>query len=84
MAPDKIEEYLEGKERKNAPLYIHFKDRDTVTGVFLHTVDYEELKSKNLWRIVSGIYLEEWRHTGNENLSRIFNGAVFTRLSDTK
>lgn len=83
MTPDKIEEYVEQNKRKDAPLQIHFKDRDTVTGIFIQGVDYKELKSKNLWRIVSSAYLKEWEQTKDQNLARIFNGMVFTRLSDT-
>jgi hypothetical protein len=49
--------------------------------VFIQTNDYEELKSKNFWRIVTETNSEEWKRTGNQNLARIFNGAEFTRLS---
>ncbi len=82
MTPDKIEEYLEQKGRKDIPVNIHFKDRNTITGIFIRSNDYAELKSKNLWRIVSSTYLDEWKKTKNENLARIFNGMVFTRLTD--
>ena len=84
MTPDKIEEYIEKKERKNAALNIHFKDRNTVTGVFIQSGDYNELKSKNFWRIVSSPNLEEWKQTKNEGLARIYNGMAFTRISDEK
>jgi hypothetical protein len=82
MTADKIEEYIVKQERKDAAINIHFKDRNTVTGVFIHANDYKELKSKNLWRIVSSPHLAEWRQTKNEGLARIFNGLAFTRLSD--
>ncbi|HVT84152.1 MAG TPA: hypothetical protein VHD35_03075 [Chitinophagaceae bacterium] len=82
MTPDKIEEYIDKKERKDIPLNIHFKDRDTVKGIFIRSADYNELKSKNLWRIVSTNYLNDWEKTKNENLARIFNGISFTRLTD--
>ncbi len=82
MTNEQIEKYVEVKQRKNNPLHIHFKDRDTVKGLFVQGTDYGELKSKNLWRIVSHAKLEEWKQTQNMNLSRIFNGMSFTRLSE--
>jgi hypothetical protein len=84
MAPDKIQEYIESKQRKNVPVNIHFKDRNTVTGLFVQTPDYDELKSKNLWRIVNNMHLNEWNNTKSIELTRIFNGMSFTRLSDEK
>jgi hypothetical protein len=82
MSPDKIEEYIAKKERKGNAVNIHFKDRNTVTGIFINGNDYEELKSKNFWRIVSSLHLEEWKKTKNEGLARIYNGLAFTRISD--
>jgi len=84
MAPEKIEEYIESKQRKDNLVNIHFKDRNTVTGVFVQTTDYDELKSKNLWRIVNNMHLKEWKDTKSIDLTRIFNGMSFTRLSDEK
>ena len=84
MAPEKIEEYIESKQRKNNPVNIHFKDRNTVTGLFVHTTDYDELKSKNLWRVVNNIHLEEWNKSRDIDFTRIFNGMSFTRLTDEK
>ncbi len=82
MTNEQIEKYVEVKQRKKNPLNIHFKDRHTVTGLFVHGSDYDELKSKNLWRIVSHAKLEEWEQTKDMNLSRIFNGISFTRLTE--
>ncbi|HEX7847627.1 MAG TPA: short-chain dehydrogenase [Chitinophagaceae bacterium] len=82
MTNEQIETYLEVKQRRNKELSIHFKDRRTVTGIFIEGSDYVELKSKNLWRIVNNARLEEWKQTHDVNLSRIFNGLSFTRLSE--
>lgn len=76
-----IENYLTKHSAKNAPVNIHFKQRSTVKGLFIETKDYDELKTKNLWRIVSSSKLAEWNVTHDENLARIFNGAEFTKLS---
>ena len=82
MTPDVIEKFIEKKTSSSTPVRIHFKDRDTVNGIFIHTADYEELKSKNLWRIVNKQNAQKWKETKDESLARIFNGASFTRLSD--
>lgn len=84
MTSDQIVHYLEQKHRKENPINIHFKDRNTVTGIFIEGTDYKELKSKNFWRIVSSIHLNEWKQTKDVNLARIFNGLSFTRLSEEK
>ena len=82
MTNDMIEKFIETKAKKNNRINIHFKQRDTVKGIFLRTNDYDELKSKNFWRILSESKMEEWNRTKDNNLARIFNGAEFTRLSE--
>jgi hypothetical protein len=82
MTNDKIEKFIECKPGKNVKVNIHFKQRATVKGLFIRTDDYEELKSKNFWRIVSDSKVEEWEKTKDSSLARIYNGAEFTRLSD--
>lgn len=82
MTNDLIEKFVEKKVKKNARVNIHFKQRGTLKGTFIQTNDYEELKSKNFWRIVTESNSEEWKRTGDNNLARIFNGAEFTRLSE--
>lgn len=77
-----IEKFIESKNRKDNAVNIHFKERSTVTGIFIKTPDYNELKSKNFWRIVNHIHIEEWKKTQNMDLARIFNGLSFTRLTD--
>jgi len=82
MTSEMIEKFVENKNRKEAAVNIHFKERSTVTGLFIQGTDYSELKSKNFWRIVSSTYLTEWKATKNINLARIYNGMSFTKLSD--
>ncbi len=84
MTNEQIEKYITNQKTKDNSVNIYFKDRNMVTGVFIQDGDYSELKSKNLWRIVSGINLEEYRRTRNSGLSRIFNGISFTRLSEVQ
>jgi len=82
MTPESIENFVATKIRKGAKINIHFKDRNTVTGLFIQGNDYAELKSKNFWRIVPNLRSEEWKKTKDMDLARVFNGASFTRLSE--
>ena len=82
MTTEMIGKFVENKTRKNVAVKIHFKERSTVKGMFIHTADYDELKSKNLWRVVSDAKIEEWNRTKNMDIPRIFNGLSFTRLTD--
>jgi|KBSSwiStaDraftv2_1062776.scaffolds.fasta_scaffold4645906_1 hypothetical protein len=82
MTSDVIEKFIESGKRKNRQVNIHFKTRKTITGVFIESGDYQELKSKNFWRIVSGSRLEDWQKSQDLSLCRLFNGAEFTRLTD--
>jgi hypothetical protein len=60
---------------------ISFKKRKEVYGLFVRDRDYDHLKSKNFWRIVTKLSLDEFSRTGDLSLSRIFNGSEFSRLS---
>jgi hypothetical protein len=84
MTTEMIEKFVSGKGRKENTINIHFKERSTVKGLFIQGADYDELRSKNFWRIVSSTSLDEWKQTGNFNLTRVFNGVSFTRLSDSE
>ncbi len=82
MTTEMIEKFIVNKSRSGAAVNIHFKERNTVNGMFIQGKDFNELKTKNFWRIVSSAYMEEWKKTENMELARIYNGNVFTRLSD--
>ncbi|HET9747557.1 MAG TPA: short-chain dehydrogenase [Chitinophagaceae bacterium] len=82
MTTEMIEKFVENKSRKSAAVNIHFKERSSVKGMFIRSVDYDELKRKNLWRVVSDAKIEEWNRTRNMDLPKIFNGLSFTRLTD--
>ena len=81
MTNEAILQQIETKGR-DTPLNIHFKQRNTIVGLFIRENDYDDLKSKNLWRIVTRAHIEEWRKTRDISLCRIFNGAEFTKLSE--
>lgn len=82
MTAESIEKYINQSDRKQETVHIHFKTRNTVVGLFIRGRDYDELRSKNLWRIVSQANLAEWNRSNNEYFSRIFNGVEFTRLTE--
>jgi len=82
MTNDLIEKFIDTGKRKNHYVNIHFKQRNTITGMFIRMDDYNEMKNKNFWRIVPKSRLEEWKTTKDLSLSRLFNGTEFTRLSD--
>ncbi|MDO6432804.1 short-chain dehydrogenase [Flavitalea sp. BT771] len=82
MTIEQIEKFIAGnKEDLKEPAKIFFKTRGTVEGIFIRTSDFLELKKKNFWRIVSSKNLTDYKESKDINLSRIFNGAEFTRLS---
>ena len=82
MTNDAIIKQLETNNNSGKLLNIHFKQRSTITGLFIRTNDYDSLRSKNLWRIVAKSNVEEWRRTKDISLCRIFNGTDFTRLTE--
>jgi hypothetical protein len=53
----------------------------TVEGIFIKAPDFAELKKKNFWRIVTITKMEEYKRSKDINLSRIFNGQEFVKLS---
>ena len=82
MTSEQIEKFITGvRNDQTTPSKIFFKTRNTVEGVFIKTNDYVELKRKNFWRIVSVKHLEDYQASKDINLSRIFNGAEFTKLA---
>jgi hypothetical protein len=82
MTNEAIIKHVEAVSNTDKPLNIHFRQRDTIKGLFIKSEDYNDLKSKNLWRIVTNANIERWEKTKDVNLARIFNGVEFTRLSE--
>ena len=84
MNVEEIQNFLDKHELpKGKYLKIQFKKRDAIHGIFVKDRDYNDLKSKNFWRIVADAKVEEWVKTKDSSLARIYNGAEFTRLSDS-
>ena len=84
MTSDQISKFLEGKDLVKQAIKIDFKTRNSITGIFLRSNDFAEMKSKNFWRIVTEAHFSEWKQTNNASLAKIFNGSEFTRLSESK
>jgi hypothetical protein len=81
MTAEMIEKFLDNKAGKNEPVNIHFKERNTITGIFVKGRDYDEMKAKNFWRIVNANVAGDWDKTKDMGLSRLYNGLSFTKLS---
>jgi hypothetical protein len=82
MTNEQIEKFLQENYLDKKPVRVSFKTRNAVVGLFIKTKDYQELKSKNFWRIVGESNIERYRKSNDLNLARIFNGSEFTRLSN--
>lgn len=81
MTNEQIEKHLQNLPETKKIFRIHFKTRNSMLGMFISTGDYEDLKSKNFWRIVTGNNIDNWKKSKDMNLARIFNGSEFTKLS---
>ena len=84
MTNELIEKYVAPRQVGDKEIKIFFKQRSTITGIFIKGADYDELRSKNFWRIVTEAHFSEWKQTNNASLAKIFNGSEFTRLSEAK
>jgi hypothetical protein len=82
MNSEQIKKFIESKvNQKNKYVKIEFGKRDPVYGLFVTDNDFQDLSSKNFWRIVTSKNFDTYNKTKDINLSRIFNGSEFSRLS---
>ncbi len=81
MSNEEIEKFLTPERLAKQSIKIQFKTRNTITGVFITSSDFDYLKSKNFWRVVAESNIGNWEKSRDLNLARIFNGAEFTKLS---
>ncbi len=84
MVNELITKFLEPANLAKNAVKIEFKKRNTIIGIFVKSPDYDDLKSKNFWRIVSETHIPEWKKTNDNKLSKIFSGSEFTRLTVAK
>ena len=82
MTVEQIETFL---ERETIPqgkiIRFELKKRDPVRGIIVQGRDYQELKTKNFWRIVTQKNLPAYQKTNDISLARIFAGSDFAKLS---
>ena len=85
MTVEQIETFLD-KETVPQGKIIRFemKKRNPVRGLIVQGRDYNELKGKNFWRIVTQTNLAEYSKSQNINLAKIFSGTEFDKLSLVK
>ena len=81
MNAELIAKFIENEQPAQNPIKTEFNKRNAVLGQFVKVADYDELRSKNFWRIVSEANMEQWHKSRDINLVRIFNGSEFTKLS---
>ncbi|WP_207496916.1 short-chain dehydrogenase [Aridibaculum aurantiacum] len=82
MHTEEIQKFLNAnKLPANKHLKISFKKRNPVYGVIVHCKDAVELESKNFWRIVPVANVKEWTKSKDINLSRLFHGSDFSKLT---
>lgn len=82
MTVEQIETFL-AKETLPQGKIIRFemKKRNPVRGIIVQGRDYNELKGKNFWRIVTQTNLAEYTKSQNISLAKIFSGTEFAKLS---
>ena len=84
MLSEQIAKFIETEQLNNPSVKVEFKKRNTIIGLFVKLNDYDELKTKNFWRLVTETNLEQWHKTNDINDAKLFNGSEFTRLSVVK
>lgn len=78
MTIEQIERFIGTEPDRSSKIFLKAR---TVEGIFIKAPDFLELKKKNFWRIVSVYRLQEYQESKDINLSRIFNGQEFIKLS---
>lgn len=82
MTAEQIENFLQKEPiPKGKIIRFELKKRNPVRGLIVQGRDYNELKAKNFWRIVTQANLMQFQKSGDLNLSRIFVGSDFAKLS---
>ncbi len=82
MTVEQIESFL---DRETIPqgkiILFELKKRNPVRGLIVKGRDYNDLKAKNFWRIVTQTNLAAYQKTNDINLAKIFAGSDFAKLS---
>lgn len=81
MTVEQIESFLAKETPQGKIIRFEMKKRNPVRGLIVQGRDYNELKGKNFWRIVTQTHLAEYGKSQNINLAKIFSGSEFAKLS---
>lgn len=82
MNANEIKQFVENKiTSKDKYVKIEFAKRDAIYGLFITDNDYNDLSSKNFWRIVTSKNFDAYSKSQDVNLAKLFNGFEFSRLS---
>ena len=82
MNSEQIKKFIESKvTQKDHYVKIEFSKREPIYGIFITGSDYQELSSKNFWRIVTSRNFDAYNKNKDINLARLFNGSEFSKLS---
>jgi hypothetical protein len=82
MNTEQIKKFIDTKvTEKNKYVKIEFGKREAIYGIFLTDGDYKDLSAKNFWRIVTSKNFDAYNKSKDSNLSRLFNGSEFSKLS---
>jgi hypothetical protein len=80
MTNEQIDKFMQPAYLDKVAIQINFKTRRSLQGIFINSADFNELKVKNMWRIVSESRIEEYKKTKDSGLARIFNGSEMVKL----
>ncbi|HTJ14592.1 MAG TPA: hypothetical protein VL547_21280 [Dinghuibacter sp.] len=82
MTIQQIEKFLDAHpEGAFVSVTISFRTRKDVEGVFIPSPEFEDLKKKNLWRVVMSTHLDDYNRTKSLSHARVFNGLDFSKIS---
>ncbi|WEK34105.1 MAG: short-chain dehydrogenase [Candidatus Pseudobacter hemicellulosilyticus] len=81
MTNQQIDQFLSNNNFNQEPVKVSFRTRNAITGIFLKSADYEDLKQKNFWRIINESNIKKYLASKDASLARIFNGTEFVKLS---
>ena len=77
MEINSIEKFLNANTKASTVVNIHFKNRATVTGIFISHNDYSELKAKNFWRLVVAKNIDKWKKDKKDMSIQAKSGVIF-------
>lgn len=80
MTSTQIDAFVRKVENENLAVKISLKSREPFIGIFVISKDYEDLKSKNFWRIIGQKNIQNYQNSKDVNLSRIYSGTEITSL----